>query len=633
MLTKGTYINNRYEIISKIGTGGMSDVYKALCHKLNRFVAIKILKPELCEDENLVKRFKVEAQAAAGLSHPNIVGVYDVGDEEDFHYIVMEYLEGKTLKKVIKECKTLTEAEIYHVASSVLSALSHAHNNHIIHRDIKPQNIFWTKNNKIKVMDFGIAHIITDKTIDMNEALIGSVHYISPEQARGMPPKECSDLYSLGITMYEMATGEVPYNGDNPFNIVEMHTKNELPSIHERNPEISRNFETIIYRATQKLVINRYETAKDMLADLKSAYQHPEEILEYNSIETDSNPTLVIPKNDIKQIWSKNEYQVLGGAKDPYDKWIRLSAIVSAFVLVAIASWFIIPANLDKWIPKMIKVPNLINLNAEDIAIRYPEVKYKIDGYIYNDSIAKGFVVEQDHLPNESVKEDTIVGIIVSKGVEEFEVPNVVNYTYLEAEKKLVEQGFTVERILENDNQATIGNVFRQMPAAESMLQKGGIVTIYVSKGAEIELVEVPALVKTSKQEAVAKLTELGFIVNVMEKYDDNIEKGKVTFLSIAAGNKVVKGSPIDIVVSLGKEYKSNKLEIRVNSPFGPSQEVGQIKVTLTQKENEVTIFEKEVKIDEFPIILSKEGTGDAILTVYLDGVKQYTRQLVFTEE
>ena len=163
MLNKGDLINNRYEIIKRIGTGGMSDVYKAKCHKLNRYVAIKILKPELCEDENLVKRFKVEAQAAAGLSHPNIVAVYDVGDEDDFHYIVMEYLEGKTLKTVIKERGVLTEAEIYHVASSVLAALSHAHNNHIIHRDIKPQNIFWTKNNKVKVMDFGIARIITDK--------------------------------------------------------------------------------------------------------------------------------------------------------------------------------------------------------------------------------------------------------------------------------------------------------------------------------------------------------------------------------------------------------------------------------------------------------------------------------------
>ena len=631
MLNKGDLINNRYEIIKRIGTGGMSDVYKAKCHKLNRYVAIKILKPELCEDENLVKRFKVEAQAAAGLSHPNIVAVYDVGDEDDFHYIVMEYLEGKTLKTVIKERGVLTEAEIYHVASSVLAALSHAHNNHIIHRDIKPQNIFWTKNNKVKVMDFGIARVITDKTIDMNETLTGSVHYISPEQVKGLVQNEGSDIYSLGITMYEMATGEVPYDGDNPVNIALMHLDGKLPGICEKNPKISRNFETIIYKATEKKTINRYATAKEMLADLKAAYQHPEEVIEYTN--NDNGATLSIPKNEIKQIWSNKEYRSFGGEKDPYETLIRWAAIASAFVVVAILTTIIVPANIHNWVPKMVTVPDLFNLNVEELSLRYPDLKYAIEGYVYSDEVTRGRIVEQDTKPLESVKAESIIGVIVSKGVEEKPVPDVLNFSYSEAEKKLREQGFSVEQIIENNNTAAIGNVFRQSPAADSLLPKGGIVTIYVSKGAEVELVEVPPLINQPKQEAIARLTELGFIVNVSESYNDHYEKGRVVMMSIAPGNKVVKGSSIDLSVSLGKEFISKKMEIRINSPFGPVQESGIIKVTLTQGDTEKVLLETEVRIDQFPLMLTPEGTGTGIITVYLDGVKQYTRQIVFTEE
>ena len=631
MLNKGDLINNRYEIIKRIGTGGMSDVYKAKCHKLNRYVAIKILKPELCEDENLVKRFKVEAQAAAGLSHPNIVAVYDVGDEDDFHYIVMEYLEGKTLKTVIKERGVLTEAEIYHVASSVLAALSHAHNNHIIHRDIKPQNIFWTKNNKVKVMDFGIARVITDKTIDMNETLTGSVHYISPEQVKGLVQNEGSDIYSLGITMYEMATGEVPYDGDNPVNIALMHLDGKLPGICEKNPKISRNFETIIYKATEKKTINRYATAKEMLTDLKAAYQHPEEVIEYTN--NDNGATLSIPKNEIKQIWSNKEYRSFGGEKDPYEKLIRWAAIASAFVVVAILTSIIVPANIHNWVPKMVTVPDLFNLNVEELSLRYPDLKYAIEGYVYSDEVTRGRIVEQDTKPLESVKAESIIGVIVSKGVEEKPVPDVLNFSYSEAEKKLREQGFSVEQIIENNNTAAIGNVFRQSPAADSLLPKGGIVTIYVSKGAEVELVEVPPLINQPKQEAIARLTELGFIVNVSESYNDHYEKGRVVMMSIAPGNKVVKGSSIDLSVSLGKEFISKKMEIRINSPFGPVQESGIIKVTLTQGDTEKVLLETEVRIDQFPLMLTPEGTGTGIITVYLDGVKQYTRQIVFTED
>ena len=410
-----------------------------------------------------------------------------------------------------------------------------------------------------------------------------------------------------------------------------MHLDGKLPGICEKNPKISRNFETIIYKATEKKTINRYATAKEMLTDLKAAYQHPEEVIEYTN--NDNGATLVIPKNEIKQIWSNKEYRSFGGEKDPYEKLIRWAAIASAFVVVAILTAIIVPANIHNWVPKMVTVPNLFNLNVEELSLRYPDLKYAIEGYVYSDEVTRGRIVEQDIKPLESVKAESIIGVIVSKGVEEKPVPDVLNFSYSEAEKKLREQGFSVEQIIENNNTAAIGNVFRQSPAADSLLPKGGIVTIYVSKGAEVELVEVPPLINQPKQEAIARLTELGFIVNVSESYNDHYEKGRVVMMSIAPGNKVVKGSSIDLSVSLGKEFISKKMEIRINSPFGPVQESGIIKVTLTQGDTEKVLLEAEVRIDQFPLMLTPEGTGTGIITVYLDGVKQYTRQIVFTEE
>ena len=275
MVKIGMVIGGRYEILEKIGTGGMSDVYKSKDHKLNRYVAVKVLKQEFSENENFVSKFRVEAQAAAGLMHPNIVNVYDVGDEDGIHYIVMELVEGITLKKYIEKKSRLTVKEAVSIAIQVAMGLEAAHNNHIIHRDIKPQNIIISKEGKVKVTDFGIAKAATSNTITSN--VMGSVHYTSPEQARGGYSDAKSDIYSLGITLFEMLTGRVPFNGDTTVAIAIKHIQEDLPQPHTFNDDIPISVEKIVLKCCQKSPDRRYQNAASLITDLKRSLITPDE--------------------------------------------------------------------------------------------------------------------------------------------------------------------------------------------------------------------------------------------------------------------------------------------------------------------------------------------------------------------
>ena len=275
MLANGVFLNDRYEILGKVGSGGMSDVYKAKCHKLNRFVAIKVLKQEYSEDKNFVAKFRVEAQSAAGLSHPNIVSIYDVGEDGGLHYIVMELVEGITLKNYIEKKGRLEVKEAVSIAIQVAQGIQTAHSHHIIHRDIKPQNIIISKEGKVKVTDFGIARVSSAQTINSNA--MGSVHYISPEQARGNYSDERSDIYSLGISLYEMITGQVPFDGDTTVSVALQHIQSEIPSPKEIAEDLPISVEKIIYKCTQKKPERRYAKAGELIADLKQSLQTPEE--------------------------------------------------------------------------------------------------------------------------------------------------------------------------------------------------------------------------------------------------------------------------------------------------------------------------------------------------------------------
>ena len=300
MIKIGMMIGDRYEILEKIGTGGMSDVYKAKCHKLNRFVAVKVLKQEFSENENFVSKFRTEAQAAAGLAHPNIVNVYDVGEENGIYYIVMELVEGITLKKYIEKKARLSYKEAVSIAIQVSMGIEAAHNNHIIHRDIKPQNIIISKDGKVKVTDFGIAKAATSNTITSN--VMGSVHYTSPEQARGGYSDEKSDIYSLGITMFEMLTGRVPFNGDTTVAIAIKHIQEEMPSPREFVPEIPIAVEQIVLKCCQKSPDRRYQKISDVIADLKQSLMNPDDdFVVIHDVDTEAG-TKMVSESELAEI-------------------------------------------------------------------------------------------------------------------------------------------------------------------------------------------------------------------------------------------------------------------------------------------------------------------------------------------
>ena len=307
MIKIGMMIGDRYEILEKIGTGGMSDVYKAKCHKLNRYVAIKVLKQEFSENANFVSKFRIEAQAAAGLMHPNIVNVYDVGEENGIYYIVMELVEGITLKKYIEKKARLSYKEAVSIAIQVSMGIEAAHNNHIIHRDIKPQNIIISKDGKVKVTDFGIAKAATSNTITSN--VMGSVHYTSPEQARGGYSDEKSDIYSLGITMFEMLTGRVPFNGETTVAIAIKHIQEEMPSPKEFVPEIPSSVASIVLKCCQKSPDRRYQNMAELIADLKQSLINPEEDFVVNKDPDMEGGTRMISDEDMAQIKRKVPYQ------------------------------------------------------------------------------------------------------------------------------------------------------------------------------------------------------------------------------------------------------------------------------------------------------------------------------------
>ena len=313
MIKIGMMIGDRYEILEKIGTGGMSDVYKAKCHKLNRYVAIKVLKQEFSENANFVSKFRIEAQAAAGLMHPNIVNVYDVGEENGIYYIVMELVEGITLKKYIEKKARLSYKEAVSIAIQVSMGIEAAHNNHIIHRDIKPQNIIISKDGKVKVTDFGIAKAATSNTITSN--VMGSVHYTSPEQARGGYSDEKSDIYSLGITMFEMLTGRVPFNGETTVAIAIKHIQEEMPSPREYVPEIPVCVEQIVLKCTQKSPDRRYHSMAALIADLKKALMSPDEDFVQIENPDEAMATRTVTSRERKEINESRNKEATEGAR------------------------------------------------------------------------------------------------------------------------------------------------------------------------------------------------------------------------------------------------------------------------------------------------------------------------------
>ena len=593
MLTEGMYIADRYEIIGKIGAGGMSDVYKAKDLTLGRFVAIKVLKPEFSEDLNFVTKFRTEAQSAAGLEHPNIVNIYDVGSEKGMHYIVMEYVEGITLKTYIEKKGQLSFKEAVSIAIQVGRGIEAAHSKGIIHRDIKPQNIIISTEGKVKVTDFGIARAASSNTISSD--VMGSVHYSSPEQARNGFVDGKSDIYSLGIVMYEMVTGRVPFDGDTTVAVAIQHLQEEIVPPSAYAPNLPISMEKIILKCTMKKPEDRYQTADELIADLKLVFEDTSG--EYVGIvpTIDDSPTIMIDQNELTQrIQTNDDTQPVEdsdsnayleeddeeeetGMNSKIEKLvIVLAAVVGAIILISIVVFVVKSSGLFKSgksttqstiaatteakhhnTTEKYTVDNYIGLSLE-AAREAIDNKFKINvTEEYSDTYAKGLVMQQDPESDTELEEGKTIKLVVSKGQkieDKVSVPDVRSKTKSGAQSELKAAGLKVSIKEAYSDDVAKGEVISQTPSQGSKVSKNTTVVITVSKGKkEDQTVSVPNLRYYTESEASQELQRVGLSLgSVLTEYSDSVEKGLVIRQRISSGSKVKKGTAVGIYVSLG---------------------------------------------------------------------------------
>ena len=574
MNLEGKLLGNRYEIIEKIGNGGMATVYKATDKVLKRNVAVKILRDEFTTDDEFIKRFEVEAQSAARLTHPNIVSIYDVGVDGNLYYIVMELIQGKTLKEIIiKEKGPLPWKWSINVSIQIASALEMAHRNNIIHRDIKPHNIIITEDGVAKVTDFGIAKAVSNSTITAFGTTIGSVHYFSPEHARGGFTDAKSDLYSLGVVMYEMVTGRVPFDADTPVSVALKHMQEEPVEPIELNPNLPIAVNKIIMRALQKDTTLRYQTASEMLVDLKKSLKDPEgdfvEELEYDP----TAKTQVIDTNayrDNKQ--TKNS----SGKKDgKFKTFVKTHKGLSIFIgllflFVLSLGGTMLVFNLTN--PPEVAMPNVVGLSKEEAQkeIENVKLKFEIEKEEYNKDVPEGFIISQDPTYMEKfhkVKQGSTVKVVVSKGEEKTTVPKVVGMEKDKAVKALEDAKLKVEIVEESSKKVQEGYVISQETSPDTEAFAGDTIKIHVSTG--VEKATVPDVIGKSQADAKKTLEAQGFVVAVTTSEDSSKENGIVLKQSLDSGKTVEKGSTVTITVNSYEASKTMSVNINVKAITG----------------------------------------------------------------
>lgn len=574
MNLEGKLLGNRYEIIEKIGNGGMATVYKATDKVLKRNVAVKILRDEFTTDDEFIKRFEVEAQSAARLTHPNIVSIYDVGVDGNLYYIVMELIQGKTLKEIIvKEKGPLPWKWSINVSIQIASALEMAHRNNIIHRDIKPHNIIITEDGVAKVTDFGIAKAVSNSTITAFGTTIGSVHYFSPEHARGGFTDAKSDLYSLGVVMYEMVTGRVPFDADTPVSVALKHMQEEPVEPIELNPNLPIAVNKIIMRALQKDTTLRYQTASEMLVDLKKSLKDPEgdfvEELEYDP----TAKTQVIDTNayrDNKQ--TKNSSGKKDGKFKTFVKTHKGLSIFIGLLLLFVLSLGGTMLVLNLTNPPEVAMPNVVGLSKEEAQkeIENVKLKFEIEKEEYNKDVPEGFIISQDPTYMEKfnkVKQGSTVKVVVSKGEEKTTVPKVVGMEKDKAVKALEDAKLKVEIVEESSKKVQEGYVISQETSPDTEAFAGDTIKIHVSTG--VEKATVPDVIGKSQADAKKTLETQGFVVAVTTSEDSSKENGIVLKQSLDSGKTVEKGSTVTITVNSYEASKTMSVNINVKAITG----------------------------------------------------------------
>ncbi|MFR0848302.1 MAG: Stk1 family PASTA domain-containing Ser/Thr kinase [Eubacterium sp.] len=672
----GTMIGNRYEVVEKVGTGGMADVYRAMDHRLNRYVAVKILKNEYSEDTKFVTKFRQEAQAVACLSHPNVVAVYDVGEEQGMHFIVMEFVEGITLKSYIEKKGKLSVREAVGIGIQIASGLEAAHNSHIIHRDIKPQNILISRDGTAKVTDFGIAKAASSNTI--TASAMGSVHYISPEQARGGFSDEKSDVYSLGVTMYEMLSGTLPFTGESAVAVALAHIQEEAVPLTAMDATIPKGISDIVAKCMQKKADFRYPTSADLIADLKMFLQDPEG--EYGVVKPlyENTDTIFIKPTDVNRI--KAASQTTTGdsgmtAAEPEDKKAgeedsgevdpKLEkALIGGSIVVAIIIGIVIIYVIGKvfgfWggasgsteatpTPEVtssaasatatpeasdsaqkVTVENVAGMITEEAktALSQKGLSNVKVSEQQSDTVSAGKVISTDPEAGTEVEKDAEITLIVSSGTSTVQVPSVASMTVSKAKSTLAAEGFNaVEGSKVYSDTVKAGLVAYSNPKGGAQASKGATITLYISKGPKRTTTTVPDLMGMTKAQAKEALTAKKLVLgSVSTAYSDNVSKNRVCVQSKAEGTEVKTGSTVDITLSLGasKTYSYYSNKVTIDNPFDYESDPSSVfKFVLSQDGKTTTIREVSLSYSDFPYTISDvkgSSASSGEIIVYKDG-------------
>lgn len=629
MLEKNMLINNRYRIQEQIGVGGMAIVYRAIDEKLDREVTFKVLKEDYINDEEFIKRFSTEARAAARLSNNNIVNVYDVGNDGNIHYIVMEYIDGFTLKELISSKAPFTDEEAVGIGLQIGAALEHAHKNGIVHRDIKPENILITKSGNIgtiKVTDFGIAKATTSKTSPID--FMGSVHYFSPEQAKGENVDTRSDIYSLGIVLFEMVTGQLPFTGETAVALAMKHLKEPIPDIKAINPNVSDNLVSVIKKATCKEPKNRYQTIAELVNDLKyvlaelhmskkdkeDVYNDETVIMTKDDVDTirnsqkysennkNNNKKSKNSKNNKNNNTNKNKKQELSQEDADYkkkEKKVIIAAIITGIVLILGITMGSKMINSTLY-AGTVKVPNFVGMTsekAEALAVRkHITIETK---EIYKENVDEGVVAEQSVKKGERIKEDEMVTLYISSGSNSVTVPNFVGYMKSKAEE-IAESNdlvLNVEYVTSDELAGTV--VDQDVKEGEKVAPKSEI-KIKVSSGGVDEEVKVPDFSGKTKEEAEELLKEIGLTGKFIDGYSDTVPEGQVMDQGIDANSLTTKDTVLTLTVSQGpnKAVSEAQDEVTTLTPVIslPSSEPKEEKTTAPQQGQAVRENNETVK-------------------------------------
>ncbi len=606
----GKKLDGRYEIKEIIGVGGMANVYKAYDSIDDRSVAVKILRDEHMQNDELLRRFRNESKAIAVLSHPNIVKVYDVSFNEDIQYIVMEHIDGITLKEYIEQQKVLRWKEAVHFTVQILRALQHAHDKGIVHRDIKPQNVMLLADGTIKVADFGIAKFARSSQQTITDKAIGSVHYISPEQAKGEATDEKSDIYSLGIMLYEMTTGQLPFDADSPVSVALQQIQSQPKLPRQINPDIPEGLEDIIVRAMQKDPSRRYRSAAEMLRDIDEFKRDPSISFEYRYTEPEEKTISENFKKTAEQTKKVKDEQVRSAPIVPV-----LAGVTIAFIVVAIIFVIGIMAMVRPFeeVPNT-TAPNLIGMNLEAAKKQYPDFDIVVEASAFHEFYDKDTIYDQNVNPDMTVKSGSTIKVKISSGVESFSLDNYENYEENQLYAILTENEIEFTTVTENSDSIPEGYVIRTEPGAYTEVDRGTVVIIYVSMGTKTTYSVVPNVLGYKLNDAKLLLNAAGIKIGSVTRVSSTQAGTVVLDQSLSAGSTVGSGTTIDLTIAAERE---------VGAPYDLTVILPRLSqsVTMTAMLDGTTVAEEVINLEEtyyWNVTFTGEGLGTA--SIYLDG-------------